>query len=90
MQKLDYVLLGFSYLVAFVYVSFTGNVGVSNPNIADYLDGGIWSMFGYFLGVSIFTLPIQFFSGWNKFAYIRKTLIASLVFQVIFLVFELF
>lgn len=89
MKKADYAYLIVNYVIAILAVALTGNSTVYNPIASDYLTAGIGSMLGSLFMVSIITLPVQFFSGWEKYSYIRKTLISSIVLQVILLISKL-
>lgn len=85
MKKTDYVLLLISY-VTLVYVFATGSTVehyASNPVFPDYLMEGLGGLFGSFMITSIVTLPLQFFSGWDKHKYISKTIKGMLILSFI-------
>lgn len=74
MNKLDTILFALEYIISVVLSATSGTHAVSNPNFGDYLVEGFGMMLGAFLITSIFTIPIQMSSGWNKNQYVSKTI----------------
>lgn len=77
MKKVDYIILAISYIlitVTFALRPAYESGMVTNPNFSDYNVKGFGELLGSFLLASVITLPLQFFSGWDKKAYISKTI----------------
>jgi len=86
MNKLDYVLVFISYIFSTVSYVVRGDYYVSNLLSSDLITAGLGSFLGAFIMTSIITLPLQFFSGWNKNEYTRKTLIGSIILQIFLII----
>jgi hypothetical protein len=86
MKRSNYLILSISFILSLIYV-LIGNVSsVTNPGTSDYIVSGLGTLFGAFLITSIFTLPLQFTSGWSKESYLRKTFIGmpiTLIFVIL-------
>lgn len=74
MRKLDKILLVIEYVISVVATATSNTQAVTNPDFSDYLVGGFGMLVGAFLITSIFTIPIQMSSGWNKQEYVSKTI----------------
>ena len=74
MRKLDKILLTVEYIISVVATATSSTHAVTNPGFSDYLVGGFGMLVGAFLITSIFTLPIQMITGWNKQDYVSKTI----------------
>jgi hypothetical protein len=72
MKNLDYFLLLFSYVFSVIVSIDSSFQSVTNPGPSDYLVSGLGVLFAVFLFSSVFTLPIQFATGWDKNKYFRK------------------
>lgn len=77
MKKLDFILLSISYILGVCVAANSVNPYVSNPHFSDHVVSGLGSFVAAFIMASIVSLPIQFFSGWSRHGYVRKTLMMT-------------
>jgi len=84
MNKKGYVILVLLYGLSVIYnilwqarysnSQYIRDIAVTNPDLSDFLIMGAGTLLSTFLFTSIFTVVIQLKEGWNKNAYMNKTI----------------